>query len=208
VFQPHAPSAGRHGRALDAGVLDEPPYFINFVLGADRGFSGSICRIRPRILQQMVEMMPKGGDIQRQRELGPSNSMPDFSRCFSGGHVRVGLEGQSLLFAGQALRPNVEQVVRIVRIMRDLGPGGPATPAEAREIIGPPAKAVRSPSSNRISRASRSPGLSINQRGKMKFFYRHRCRWYVLQTFGVGGSGRGGRSRLQVADNFGRPWRL
>ena len=37
---------------LKAG-LDEKPYFINFVLGADRGFQGAM-PYTPKVLQQMV----------------------------------------------------------------------------------------------------------------------------------------------------------
>jgi 3-keto-5-aminohexanoate cleavage enzyme len=120
---------------LDAG-LDEPPYFINFVLGADRGFQGAL-PYSPRILQQMVELMPKGA-IFNVSAIGPFQLNAGLQSLLLGGHVRVGLE-DNLYYSRGKLATNVEQVVRIVRIMRDLGLE-PATPAEAREIIGLPRK--------------------------------------------------------------------
>jgi 3-keto-5-aminohexanoate cleavage enzyme len=120
---------------LDAG-LDEPPYFINFVLGADRGFQGAL-PYSPKILQQMVEMMPKGA-IFNVSAIGPFQLNAGLQSLLLGGHVRVGLE-DNLYYSRGKLATNVEQVVRIVRIMRDLGLE-PATPAEAREIIGLPRK--------------------------------------------------------------------
>jgi 3-keto-5-aminohexanoate cleavage enzyme len=118
---------------LDAG-LDEPPYFINFVLGADRGFQGAL-PYSPKILQQMVEMMPKEA-IFNVSAIGPFQLNAGLQSLLLGGHVRVGLE-DNLYYSRGKLATNVEQVVRIVRIMRDLGLE-PATPAEAREIIGLP----------------------------------------------------------------------
>ena len=118
---------------LDAG-LDEPPYFINFVLGADRGFQGAL-PYSPKILQQMVELMPKGA-IFNVSAIGSFQLNAGLQSLLLGGHVRVGLE-DNLYYSRGKLATNVEQVVRIVRIMRDLGLE-PATPDEAREIIGLP----------------------------------------------------------------------
>jgi 3-keto-5-aminohexanoate cleavage enzyme len=45
--------------ALIADGYDEPPYFINIVLGCDRGFQGAM-PYTPKILQMMVDLMPPG----------------------------------------------------------------------------------------------------------------------------------------------------
>jgi 3-keto-5-aminohexanoate cleavage enzyme len=116
---------------LEAG-LDEPPYFINFVLGADRGFQGAM-PYTPKILQQMVELMPKDA-IFNVSAIGPFQLNAGLQSLLLGGHVRVGLE-DNLYYSRGRLATNVDQVIRIVRIMRDLGLE-PATPTEAREIIG------------------------------------------------------------------------
>ena len=38
--------------------LDEPPYFINLVLGVHRGFQNAM-PYSPRVMQMMVDMLPK-----------------------------------------------------------------------------------------------------------------------------------------------------
>lgn len=122
---------------LEAG-LDEPPYFINFVLSANRGFQGAM-PYTPKILTQMVDMMPKDA-IFNVSAIGPAQLNAGVQSILMGGHVRVGLE-DNLYFSRGKLATNVEQVERIVRIIRDLGLE-PATAAEAREIIGLPRKAA------------------------------------------------------------------
>jgi 3-keto-5-aminohexanoate cleavage enzyme len=116
--------------------LDEPPYFINFVLGADRGFQGAM-PYSPKILQQMVELMPDGA-IFNVSAIGIAQLNAALQSLLLGGHVRVGLEDNLYYGPGQ-LATNVQLVERIVRIIRDLGME-PATPAEARSLIGLPRK--------------------------------------------------------------------
>jgi 3-keto-5-aminohexanoate cleavage enzyme len=118
---------------LRAG-LDEPPYFINFVLGCDRGFQGAM-PYSPKILQQMVELMPQDA-IFNVSAVGPAQLDAGIQSLLLGGHVRVGLE-DNLYYSRGRLATNIEQVDRIVRIIRDMGLE-PATPAEARAIIGLP----------------------------------------------------------------------
>jgi 3-keto-5-aminohexanoate cleavage enzyme len=115
--------------------LDEPPYFINFVLGVN-AFQGAL-PYTPKILQQMVDMMPKDA-IFNVSAIGPFQLNAGVQSILLGGHVRVGLE-DNLYYSKGRLAKNIEQVDRIVRIIRDLGLE-PATPAEAREIIGLPRK--------------------------------------------------------------------
>ena len=116
-----------------AAGLDEPPYFINFVLGVN-AFQGAM-PYTPRILQQMVDMMPKEA-VFNVSAIGPHQLNAGVQSILLGGHVRVGLE-DNLYYSRGRLATNVEQVERIVRIIRELGME-PATPAEAREIIGLP----------------------------------------------------------------------
>jgi 3-keto-5-aminohexanoate cleavage enzyme len=116
---------------LDAG-LDRPPYFINFVLGADRGFQGAM-PYSPKILQQMVELMPDGA-IFNVSAIGPAQLNAALQSLLLGGHVRVGLE-DNLYYSRGRLANNVELVERIVRIIRDLDME-PATPNEARQLMG------------------------------------------------------------------------
>lgn len=119
--------------ACIAAGLDEPPYFINFVLGVN-AFQGTM-PYTPRILQQMVDMMPKDA-VFNVSAIGAHQLNAGVQSILLGGHVRVGLE-DNLYYSRGRLATNVEQVERIVRIIRELGME-PATPAEAREIIGLP----------------------------------------------------------------------
>jgi uncharacterized protein (DUF849 family) len=118
--------------ACIAAGLDSPPYFINFVLGADRGFQGAM-PYSPKILQQMVELMPQGA-IFNVSAIGIAQLNAALQSLLLGGHVRVGLE-DNLYYSRGRLANNVELVERIVRIIRDLDME-PATPEEAREIMG------------------------------------------------------------------------
>ena len=122
-------------QACIAAGLDEPPYFINFVLGV-AAFQGAL-PYTPKILQQMVEIMPKDV-IFNVSAIGPYQLNAGVQSILLGGHVRVGLE-DNLYYSRGRLAKNIEQVERIVRIIRDLGME-PATPAEARAIIGLPRK--------------------------------------------------------------------
>lgn len=115
---------------IDAG-LDEPPYFINFVLGVT-AFQGAM-PYTPKILQQMVDIMPQQA-IFNVSAIGPHQLNAGVQSILLGGHVRVGLE-DNLYYSRGRLAKNVEQVDRIVRIIRDLGLE-PATPQEAREMMG------------------------------------------------------------------------
>ena len=118
---------------LRAG-LDEPPYFVNFVLGADRGFQGAM-PYSPKVLAQMVELMPEQA-IFNVSAIGPAQLDAGLQSLLLGGHVRVGLE-DNLCYSRGRLANNVELVERIVRIIRDMGLE-PATPAQARQLIGLP----------------------------------------------------------------------
>jgi 3-keto-5-aminohexanoate cleavage enzyme len=119
---------------LIASGMDEPPYFINLVLGAHRGFQNAM-PYTPRILQGMVDLLPKDC-IFGVSGIGPAQLHSGVNALLLGGHARTGLE-DNLYYAHGELATNVRLMERLVRIIRDLGME-PATPAEARAIMGLP----------------------------------------------------------------------
>jgi len=118
------------GRAIAQG-WDEPPYFINIVLGVN-AFQGAL-PYTPRILQTMVDHLPKDA-VFNVSAIGAAQLPATTQSLLLGGHVRVGLEDNLYLAHGE-LANNVELVKRMVRIVRELG-FEPATPTEARQIMG------------------------------------------------------------------------
>jgi 3-keto-5-aminohexanoate cleavage enzyme len=119
---------------LIASGLDEPPYFINLVLGAHRGFQNAM-PYTPRILQSMVDLLPKDC-IFGVSGIGPAQLHSGVNALLLGGHARTGLE-DNLYYAQGELATNVRLMERLVRIIRDLGME-PATASEARAIMGLP----------------------------------------------------------------------
>jgi uncharacterized protein (DUF849 family) len=120
---------------IEAG-FDEPPYWINIVLGAHRGFQNAM-PYTPRILQQMVDLLPQGSEFCVSG-IGPAQLPSAMNALLLGGHVRTGLE-DNLYYSQGELASNVQLVERLVRQVHDMG-FEPATPAEAREILGLPLK--------------------------------------------------------------------
>lgn len=118
------------GRAIAEG-LDEPPYFINIVLGVN-AFQGAL-PYTPKILQIMVDHLPKD-TVFNVSAIGNSQLPATTHALLLGGHVRVGLE-DNLYYKQGELATNVKLVERMVRIVRELG-FEPATATEAREIMG------------------------------------------------------------------------
>ena len=114
--------------------LDEPPYFVNIVLGCHRGFQGAL-PYTPKILQMMVEHLPKDS-IFNVSAVSTAQLPATTHALLLGGHVRVGLE-DNLYYAPGQLATNVQLVERTVRIIRELGME-PATPAVARQMMGLP----------------------------------------------------------------------
>ena len=124
---------------IEAG-LDEPPYFVNIVLGI-LAFQGAL-PYTPKFLGQMVELLPSDS-VFCVSAIGPAQLPATTMSILLGGHVRVGLEDNMYLAKGK-LATNEELVERTVRIIRELG-HEPATPAEAREMIGLPTPAAIEP---------------------------------------------------------------
>jgi 3-keto-5-aminohexanoate cleavage enzyme len=111
--------------------LDDPPYFVNIVLGVN-AFQGAL-PYTPKILQLMVDHVPKGA-IFNVSAIGSAQLPATTQALLLGGHVRVGLE-DNLYYAKGDLATNVRLLERMVRIARELG-FEPATPTEARNIMG------------------------------------------------------------------------
>ena len=75
---------------LTEAGLDEPPYFINLVLGVHRGFQNAM-PYSPRVMQMMVDMLPKDS-IFCVSGIGPTPLPCAVNALLLGGHVRTGLE--------------------------------------------------------------------------------------------------------------------
>jgi uncharacterized protein (DUF849 family) len=118
-------------RLILAGY-DKPPYIVNIVLGADRGFQGAL-PYTPKILQMLVEHLPPES-IFFVAAIGPSQLPATTHAILLGGHFRVGLEDNFYYSRGRLARKE-ELVERSVKIVRELG-HEPATPAEARALMG------------------------------------------------------------------------
>ena len=118
---------------IDLGY-DEPPYYINIVLGTNKLMSGST-PYTPKNLQRFVEDLPDNS-IFCVSGIGPSQLPSSVHSLILGGQARVGLE-DNVYYSRGRLATNVELVERMVRILAELNLE-PATPAEAREIIGLP----------------------------------------------------------------------
>ena len=128
-------------RLIEKGY-DKPPYYINMVLGADKGFQGAMPYSHD-ILAAMIRMLPEQS-IFCVSAIGPAQLPATTQAILLGGHVRVGLEDNNYYSRGR-LATNEELVARTVRIVRELGME-PATPAAARGMLGlpeRPAAAVR-----------------------------------------------------------------
>lgn len=117
-------------RAINEG-LDDAPYFINIVIGAN-AFQGAL-PYTPRLLQTMVDHLPRH-TVFNVSAIGAAQLPAAMNSLLLGGHVRVGLE-DNLYYRHGELATNVQLVERLVRLVREMG-YEPATPAEAREIIG------------------------------------------------------------------------
>jgi uncharacterized protein (DUF849 family) len=111
---------------------DKPPYYINMVLGADRGFQGAMPYSHD-ILASMIRLLPPQS-IFCVSAIGPAQLPATTQSVLLGGHVRVGLEDNNYYAKGQ-LATNEQLVARTVRIIKELNMDV-ASPAEAREMLG------------------------------------------------------------------------
>jgi 3-keto-5-aminohexanoate cleavage enzyme len=113
---------------------DKPPYYINMVLGADKGFQGAMPYSHD-VLNAMIAALPPQS-IFCVSAIGPAQLPATTQAMLLGGHVRVGLEDNNYYAKGQ-LATNEQLVARAVRIATELGIEV-ATPGEARDILGLP----------------------------------------------------------------------
>ena len=118
-------------RLIEKGY-DKPPYYINMVLGADRGFQGAMPYSHD-ILAAMIRMLPPQS-IFCVSGIGPAQLPATTQAILLGGHVRVGLEDNNYYSRG-VLATNEMLVERTVRIIHELDREH-ASPAEAREMLG------------------------------------------------------------------------
>jgi uncharacterized protein (DUF849 family) len=113
---------------------DKPPYYINIVLGADKGFQGAMPYTH-EVLNAMIAALPPQS-IFCVSAIGPAQLPATTQAMLLGGHVRVGLEDNNYYRRGE-LATNEQLVARTARIATELGLDI-ASPAEAREILGLP----------------------------------------------------------------------
>jgi len=113
---------------------DKPPYYINIVLGADKGFQGAM-PYSHEVLNAMIAALPPQS-IFCVSAIGPAQLPATTHAMLLGGHVRVGLEDNNYYRRGE-LATNEQLVARTARIASELGLEI-ASPAEAREILGLP----------------------------------------------------------------------
>lgn len=83
----------------------------------------------PRVLQSMVDLLPKGS-LFCVSGIGAAQLPAAMNSLLLGGHVRVGLEDNLYCRPGE-LATNVQLTQRIVRLVREME-YEPATPSEAR----------------------------------------------------------------------------
>jgi uncharacterized protein (DUF849 family) len=110
---------------------DKPPYYINMVLGADRGFQGAM-PYSHEILTAMIAALPPHS-IFCVSAIGAAQLPATTQAMLLGGHVRVGLE-DNIYYARGVLATNEMLVDRTARIANELGLI-PASPVEARDLL-------------------------------------------------------------------------
>lgn len=111
---------------------DKPPYYINIVIGGDKGFQGAM-PYTPEILDFMVKCLPPQS-IWCVSGIGPAQLPATTQALLLGGHVRVGLEDNHY-YARGVKADNLMLVERQVRIMAEMGLE-PMSAAEARDFMG------------------------------------------------------------------------
>jgi len=89
----------------------------------------------PKAMVYMADHCPKDF-IWNTSVMDPVESWKVLSTAISlGGHVRVGMEDNPFITAGEYAKSNAQLVEKIIKISRDIG-REVATPEEARKMIG------------------------------------------------------------------------
>jgi 3-keto-5-aminohexanoate cleavage enzyme len=117
-------------RMIEKGLF-QAPVWVTFFLGWK---GGSWTPPTPRALEFMVDHLPRGF-LFNTSVMDPQEAWRVLTVAIVlGGHVRVGMEDNPFVYAGQYAKSNAELVEKIVRIARELG-REIASPAEARVIL-------------------------------------------------------------------------
>jgi uncharacterized protein (DUF849 family) len=111
---------------------DKPPYYINMVLGGEKGFQGAAPYTQETLIA-MIKLLPPNS-IWCISGIGPAQLPATTQAILLGGHVRVGLEDNHYYAQGQKTN-NLALVERQVRILRELN-HEPMSAAEARDLLG------------------------------------------------------------------------
>jgi uncharacterized protein (DUF849 family) len=117
---------------VDRGLV-KPPFFVQTVFGILGGIGS-----HPEDVLHMRRTADRlFGDDYRWSVLGAGRSQMQVAAMAAamGGNVRVGLEDNLWIGAGQLAPSNAAQVLKVREILEGLGLSI-ATPAEAREILG------------------------------------------------------------------------
>jgi uncharacterized protein (DUF849 family) len=117
---------------VDRGLV-KPPFFVQTVFGILGGIGS-----HPEDVLHMRRTADRlFGDDYRWSVLGAGRSQMQVAAMAAamGGNVRVGLEDNLWIGAGQLAKSNAAQVLKVREILEGLGLSI-ATPAEAREILG------------------------------------------------------------------------
>lgn len=111
---------------------DKPPYYINMVLGGDKGFQGAMPYSHD-VLDFMIKCLPPES-IWCVSGIGPAQLPASMQALLLGGHVRVGLEDNHYFSRG-VKATNLMLVERLVRQMADMGIE-PMSAGESRALLG------------------------------------------------------------------------
>ena len=117
-------------RMKEQGLL-KGPVWVTFFLGWK---GGCWTPPTPKAMVYMADHCPKDF-IWNTSVMDPVESWKVLSTAISlGGHVRVGMEDNPFITAGEYAKSNAQLVEKIIKISRDIG-REVATPEEARKMI-------------------------------------------------------------------------
>ena len=115
-------------RLIEQGYIKSPPHF-QMVLGMENGMAATV-----ENLVYMKNLLPPGATWSAFG-VGKAHLTILMATLALGGHVRVGMEDNIYLDAGQKASSNVDFVERTRRII-ELNNKRPATPEETRAMLG------------------------------------------------------------------------
>ena len=118
---------------IDKGLV-KPPYWLNLIIGSSN--QGAIPATVKDVLSmfEYVRQFPED-TVCSVTVIGRNQLQLTSLGCLLGGHIRVGMEDNIYLDAGQKASSNVDFVERTRRII-ELNNKRPATPEETRAMLG------------------------------------------------------------------------